>query len=158
MSKINFKVLSFVIMIGSLLIAASAMAQSNSSNINKLAYAKNDGIVDKTSEDKTPVPGMEVSFQAKGAAVVRFCADGNMFGTGTGSLQLSAEMDGVQLGKQIQFFTSNDGNVVPRCFDWIADDLEPGTHTVIIFWELLETAELTGRFHASVLTILYQGR
>ena len=127
------------------------------SAINAFAFAKNDEIVDKTSTDRTPVPEMEVTFRGHGDALVRFCANGNMFGGESGANQVSAELDGAQLGDEIQFFISSNIAVVPRCFEWIAEDLNGGTHTVTIFWRLTLAAgsSLIGRFHASVLTVLF---
>ena len=128
------------------------------SRINAFAFAKNDDIVDKISTDRTPVPEMEVTFRGRGDALVRFCANGNMFGGGSGANQVSAELDGAQLGDEIQFFTSGDNAVVPRCFEWIADDLKKEMHTVTIFWRLTLAAgsSLTGRFHDTVLTVLFR--
>ena len=132
-------------------------AQGDPGASQEFAFAWSRVWVHVTSTDRTPVPAMEVMFPGRGDALVRFCANGNMFGTGTGATQVSAELDGVQLGDEIQFFTSGDSSVVPRCFEWIAEELKLGENTVTIFWRLTLGAgsELTGRFHDSLLTVLF---
>ncbi len=125
--------------------------------INAVVFARNDGIVDTTTTDTTPVPEMNVSFSGRDVAIVRFSANGNMFGTGTGAIQVSAQLDGRQLGHEIQFFNNSDNAVAPRCFEWPAE-ITPDTHTVTIFWRLTlgPGALLTGRFHDSALTVLFK--
>jgi hypothetical protein len=143
---------------GSLGWATAAFGQSGGGGINAFAFAQNAGPVDTTSATAAPVPQMAVTYKGQGAAIVRFCADGNMFGTGSGATQVSAKLDGVQLGNEIQFFTSDDSSVTPRCFEWVTGELTPGTHTVTIGWRLTQAAgsSLTGRFHNSVVTVLFR--
>lgn len=140
-----------------LLTFTSAMGQSGSGKLKNYAFAKNDLIVDTTSTALTPVPEMNLKFKTAGDALIRFCANGNMFGTGTGAIQVSAKLDGVQIRDEIQFFTSDDFAVVPRCFDWIAENPKKGEHKIVIYWRMTSSSgsSLTGRFHDSVLTVLY---
>lgn len=135
----------------------NALAGNGGGPINSMVYATNLGIEDNTSEVFAPVPEMEVSFDAAGDALVRFCAEGNMFGAGTGSIQVLVKIDGVQLGHRIQYFTSHDNSVVPRCYQWVAENLASGVHTVVVFWQTLRTDSIVGRFHDSALTVLYNG-
>ncbi len=159
MKTLKISTIAKTLVIGSLLCATGVMASEfGTGKINAMAFAKNDLIVDMTSTEETQVPDMTVSFKGQGYAIVRFCANGNMFGTGSGATQVTAQLDGVQLGDEIQFFTINDSAASPRCFEWITDSLLPGTHTATIFARLTATtgAELVGRFHDSVLTVHYR--
>jgi hypothetical protein len=137
-----------------------ATGQSGTIEIRAIAYSVNHAIVDATSTDQLPVPGAEVTVDLlrAGDVLVRFCAEGNMFGTGTGATHVEAEVDGVALPGEIQFLTFNDFNVVPRCFEWVAVDLGRGEHTVRMLWRLTlgSTSSLTGRFHESILTVSHR--
>jgi hypothetical protein len=156
--RVAAAILFAVAVASSLVWATGAFGQSGGGEIKEFAFAQNAGIVDTTSTNATPVPQMAVTYKGQGAAIVRFCANGNMFGTGTGSTQVSARLDGVQLGNEIQFFTDDDSVVKPRCFEWVSGDLMSGTHTVTIVWRLTLAAgaSLTGRFDDSVLTVLFR--
>lgn len=135
----------------------AAVAETGSIKIGKAEFAQNNGIEDTTSTEFATVPEMEVSFKAPKRAIIRFCANGNMFGTGTGSVQVAAQVDGTQVGDNIQLFTADDSVVKPRCYEWVTGDLGKGVHTAKIVWRVTlgGGSALTGRFHDSILTVLH---
>ena len=143
-----------------LLTITSAMAESGSGKLKQYAYAQNSKIEELTEPAGfTPVPEMEVTLKVtkNSDVLIQFCAEGNIFGTGTGSMQILADLDGETIGSEVQMFTSQDYNVVPRCFKWIAEELDGGDHIVSIWWQLRfkPPSSLTGRLHESVLTVLH---
>lgn len=153
------KVLIIVILSVLFLSTTHVLGQTGSAKIDRFVYSKNHRIVDTTSTTTVQVPQMKVTFRITRTrdVLVRFCVAGNMFGTGTGATHVTAEVDGAKIGSEIQILTSHDSAVVPRCFEWIAEDIKPGDHTVIIKWRLTKAAgaALTGRFHESILTVFF---
>lgn len=157
MNRKNFagSVFCPVVCLSLFLASGSLMAETGTVKSNKIDFAQNTAIEDTTSTTSTTVPGMEITFKEPKSALVRFCANGNMFGTGTGAIQVTATVDDDSIGDDIQFFTNEDFAVKPRCYEWATPVLGRGSHTARISWRLTlgGGAALTGRFHDSILTV-----
>ena len=130
-----------------------AGSSSGTNKINSMSFAQDTLIVDQATGPQpiVPIPGMEVTFNGQQNAIVRFCAEGNIK-SGSGSVHVTAKLDGVKIGDRIQFFTVVAA--LPHCYEWITGDLVPGEHKVEMFWQSFGTA--IGRLHDRVLTVTYK--
>jgi hypothetical protein len=139
--------------------ALPATADTGSFTTDHVAFARNATYHSTTSTTLKQVPGLNVTFNAQGDALLHLCAAGYVYGTGNGALQVTAHIDGSNAtGGSVQFFVVQEFSSTPHCFDWIATGLPLAAHTASIWWQLTEApgASLTGRFDESVLTVTYK--
>ena len=122
-------------------ISAPSVATFGTGNIKKFQFAT------ETNEDSTastvfvPVPSMSVTFTSKGAQpfLITYCDE--PFAGAAGSLiQVVARVDGIDAAPgvtQLDGDADENGNgqwARDHCFQWIANNVPAGTHTVTIFW------------------------
>ena len=91
--------------------------------------------------------------------LVRFCTNGDMVASdgSSGSAEIAAQVDGVEISHQ-QFFTFPDDKAFePVCFDWVATNVKKGTHTVsvhsVVHSAGFSTSTLSVNLDSATLTV-----
>ena len=139
--------------------ATAAIVASGEGRLDAFAYAQQSVIVETVSTEYELVPSMEVEFSTQSpntSAIMSFCDSGNMYGAGTGSTQLRSEVDGETPIGGLQWMTSQDSSVLPRCFEWVVE-IGRGRHSARVLWKVTQGVDssLTARFFATSLKVSY---
>ncbi|MEI6543943.1 MAG: hypothetical protein WCL60_10495 [Methylococcales bacterium] len=130
-----------MVLLGGLSLAHDVMSDvTGTIPVSGVVYSLNNGRVSNSASPGTTSSDVLVSsvnIINKGKSrdyLVRFCTNGDMVGTdgSSGSAEIAAQLDGVEISHQ-QFFTFPDDKAFePVCFDWVATNVKKGTHTVSI--------------------------